>query len=455
MQRKKANGIIMHFIQKLPQIRLFVTDADGVLTDGQIYYSDKGEEIKVFNVQDGEGLKQIKQHGIRTAIISGRSSESLRRRAQELAIDDVYMGVNDKPAVLKKILDANTISAEETLYIGDDVGDLGALLSVGFRVAVANAHDQVKRCADYVTAKPGGAGAVREICDLIISEKETPSERTEMKGKIVRVRDIKIGGGLPLVLFAGPCVIESRDHALQMAEAIKKISEQIGVSFVFKSSYDKANRSSIDSYRGPRCENGLRILEEVQREVGVPVLSDVHCVDEVDPAASILDVLQIPAFLCRQTDLLVSVGQSGKPVKVKKGQFMAPWDMTNVIKKIASTGNEQILLTERGSSFGYNNLVVDMTSLPVMKETGYPVVFDATHSVQQPGSLGKNSGGRREFVGYLARAAAGVGIDALFMEVHNRPDEALCDGPNMVNLEQLELILRTVAQIDRVVKNIV
>lgn len=453
MPHKKANGNVMHFIQKLPQVRLFVTDADGVLTDGQIYYSDKGEEIKAFNVQDGEGLKQIKQHGIRTAIISGRSSESLRRRAHELAIDDVYMGVNDKPAALREILDAHAISTEETLYIGDDVGDLSALLTVGFRVAVADAHERVKRCADYVTAKPGGAGAVREVCDLIISEKEAPSKGTGMRGKIVHVGDVKIGGGLPLVLFAGPCVIESRDHALQMAKALKEISERVGVGFVFKSSYDKANRTSIDSYRGPGCEPGLRTLEEVQRKIGVPVLSDVHCVDEVDPAASILDVLQIPAFLCRQTDLLVSVGQSGKPVKVKKGQFMAPWDMTNVIKKIASTGNDQILLTERGSSFGYNNLVVDMTSLPVMRETGYPVVFDATHSVQQPGSLGENSGGRREFVGYLARGAAAVGIDALFMEVHNRPDDALCDGPNMVNLEQLELILRTAAQIDRVVKN--
>ncbi|MDE0298071.1 MAG: 3-deoxy-8-phosphooctulonate synthase [Candidatus Poribacteria bacterium] len=273
-----------------------------------------------------------------------------------------------------------------------------------------------------------------------------------MTGKTVQVRDIKIGGGLPLVLIAGPCVIEGRDHALHMAEAIKKISDKTGVRCIFKSSYDKANRSSIDSYRGPGCEKGLRTLEEVQREIDVPVLSDVHSTNEVNRAASILDVLQIPAFLCRQTDLLVAAGQTDKPVKIKKGQFMAPWDMTNVIEKIMSTGNEQILLTERGSSFGYNNLVVDMTSLPVMRKTGFPVVFDATHSVQEPGGLGKNSGGRREFVGHLARAAAAAGIDALFMEVHDRPDDALCDGPNMVDLDKLESILRTVTQIDTVVK---
>ena len=455
MPYKKGNGILMTFLKKLPQVRLLVTDADGVLTNGQLYYTERGEEIKVFNVRDGEGLKQIKQHGIRTAIISGRSSESLRKRAQELAIDNLYMGVSDKPAALKEILETCEISAEETLYIGDDVGDLGALSTAGLRVAVADAHTHVKRCADYVTVKPGGSGAVREICDLIISEREAPSEGTKVKGKIVQVRNIKIGGGLPLALFAGPCAIESRDHALQMAEAIKTISEKIGVRLIFKSSYDKANRSSINSYRGPGVEQGLRILEEVQRDVGVPVLSDVHCVNEVDLAASVLDVLQIPAFLCRQTDLVVSVGNTGKPVKVKKGQFMAPWDMTNLIEKITSTGNEQILLTERGSSFGYNNLVVDMTSLPVMRETGFPVVFDATHSVQQPGGLGKHSGGRREFVGDLARAAAAVGIDALFMEVHDRPDEALCDGPNMVNLEQLESILGTVVQIDRIIKNVV
>ncbi len=442
----------MNFIQKLSKVRLLVSDADGVLTDGQLYYTKSGEEIKAFNVRDGEGLKQIKRHGVRTAIISGRSSEALRKRALDLAVDDVHMGVSDKTEILKGILQRTGISAEETLYIGDDVGDVDVLLSAGLSVAVADAHNQAKDSADYVTANCGGAGAVREICDLIISERGAGSQSTAAKSRVVQVGAVEVGGGLPLTLIAGPCVIESRDHALRMAEDIKKFCEKLSISFIFKSSYDKANRTSIESYRGPGLCSGLRILSEVQREIGVPVLSDVHCVSEVEAAASTLDLIQIPAFLCRQTDLLVSVGKAGRPVNVKKGQFMAPWDVENVIEKIVSTGNEEILLTERGSSFGYNNLVADMTSLPIMKEIGYPVVFDATHSVQQPGGLGKRSGGRREFVAYLARAATAVGIDGLFMEAHDRPDEALCDGPNMVDLETLESVLKKVVRIDRIIK---
>jgi 2-dehydro-3-deoxyphosphooctonate aldolase (KDO 8-P synthase) len=270
----------------------------------------------------------------------------------------------------------------------------------------------------------------------------------------VPINGVQIGGGHPIALIAGPCVIENRDHTLKMAEAIRNITEKLGVPFVFKSSYDKANRSSISSYRGPGLEKGLSILAAVQKEIGVPTLSDVHCVNQIQPASSVLDAIQIPAFLCRQTDLLVSAGRAGKPVNVKKGQFMAPQDMTNVVDKIRSTGNERILLTERGSCFGYNNLVVDMSSFPRMQSSGFPVVFDATHSTQLPGGLGKSSGGRREFAAHLARAATAVGIDALFMEVHDRPDEALCDGQNMIDLEMLESILTTVVQIDKVAKNI-
>ncbi len=440
----------MRFIERLKNIRVLVLDVDGVLTNGRLYYTDSGEEIKTFHVHDGEGLKRIKRHGIRTAVISGRSSKATKRRSQELLVDEIHLGENDKLSVLKGILQRHRISPDETLYIGDDFGDIEVLQFVGLPVAVADAHDKVKSYADYVTEKPGGAGAVREICDMILSQ-EIESDK---KGKVVQIGAVQIGGGLPITLIAGPCVIESQDHTLRMAEAIKQISERIGIPFVFKSSYDKANRSAINSYRGPGLEAGLSILETVQREVGVPVLSDIHCMSQVQPAASVLDAIQIPAFLCRQTDLLVSSGRTGKPINVKKGQFMAPWDMTNVVEKIESTGNEQILLTERGSCFGYNNLVVDMSSLPLMSEFGYPVVFDATHSAQLPGGLGKRSGGRRELVAYLARAAAAVGIDALFMEVHDYPDRALCDGTNMIDLEMLELILKIVIQIDTVVKNI-
>jgi len=273
-----------------------------------------------------------------------------------------------------------------------------------------------------------------------------------MASKSVRVDGIEIGAGRPLVLIAGPCVIEGRDSALRHARFLKEVTDRVGIPFIYKSSYDKANRSSLHSYRGPGIEDGLKILAQVKKEAGVPVLTDVHEKQEVGMAREVVDVLQIPAFLCRQTDFVLAVARSGKVVNVKKGQFLAPWDMRNVVEKIVSTGNDKILLTERGVSFGYNNLVSDMRSLVVMRELGYPVVFDATHSLQLPGGLGKASGGERKFIPALARAGAAVGIDALFMEVHEEPDRALSDGPNSLPLRELEALLRLVKEIDGILK---
>jgi 2-dehydro-3-deoxyphosphooctonate aldolase (KDO 8-P synthase) len=272
--------------------------------------------------------------------------------------------------------------------------------------------------------------------------------------KSVRIGGFEIGGGKPLALIAGPCVIEGRDSALKHASFIKQVADRTGVPFVYKSSYDKANRTSLDSYRGPGIEKGLKILAEVKKNVGVSVLTDVHETEQVAQVKEVADVLQIPAFLCRQTDFVVAVAQSGKVVNVKKGQFLAPWDVGNIVDKIVATGNEQILLTERGVCFGYNNLVSDMRSLVVMRELGYPVVFDATHSLQLPGGLGKASGGQRRFIPALARAGAAAGIDALFMEVHEDPDRALSDGPNSLPLSELEKLLRLVKEIDHTVKQI-
>ncbi|MFI5360201.1 MAG: 3-deoxy-8-phosphooctulonate synthase, partial [Halanaerobiales bacterium] len=248
----------------------------------------------------------------------------------------------------------------------------------------------------------------------------------------------------PFVLIAGPCVLESPERALMIGKRVKEITNRLGIPYVYKSSFDKANRSSIKSFRGPGLEEGLEILQAIKKELSVPVLTDIHEPEQAEPVAEVVDILQIPAFLCRQTDLLLAAAETGKVVNVKKGQFLAPWDMGKVIDKLLSTGNEKILLTERGVSFGYNNLVVDMTSLPVMRDFGYPVVFDATHSVQRPGARGESSGGDRGFVPYLSRAAAAVGIDALFMEVHDNPEEALSDGPNMLYLDDLEEVLREV-----------
>lgn len=272
------------------------------------------------------------------------------------------------------------------------------------------------------------------------------------------VKEIKLnenvifGNNRPFVLFAGPCAIESEERVLKLAEGIKKITDKLNIPLVFKSSYDKANRSSIDSYRGPGIEKGLKILQKVKNEFNLPVISDVHTEEQAKIAAEVLDVIQIPAFLCRQTDLVTAVGKTNKIVNVKKGQFLAPWDIDQVVKKIKSTGNEKILLTERGVTFGYNNLVVDMRSLPRMRKTGYPVVFDATHSVQLPGGAGDSSDGDRQYVPYLTRAAVGAGIDALFLEVHDQPEEALSDGANMVRLENLEKILKQAQAIDNLVK---
>jgi 2-dehydro-3-deoxyphosphooctonate aldolase (KDO 8-P synthase) len=269
----------------------------------------------------------------------------------------------------------------------------------------------------------------------------------------VTVSGIAIGPGRPLVLIGGPCAIENEKHALFTAERLTAIATEHGVPFIYKSSYDKANRSSIDGYRGPGLVEGLRILRRVRERVGVPVLSDVHQVEEVAAAAEVLDVLQIPAFLCRQTDLVVAVAQTGKPVNVKKGQFLAPPDMKNIIDKVRATGNEQILLTERGTSFGYQNLVVDMRGLIQMRELGVPVVFDATHSVQLPGAGGSRSGGERKYVPALARAATAVGVDALFMEMHEDPDRTLpdgrplSDGPNMLRIDDLPRLLDEVLAI--------
>lgn len=268
----------------------------------------------------------------------------------------------------------------------------------------------------------------------------------------VRVGDVVFGGGRPLVLIAGPCVIETLEHTLRTAEALQGIAARLGIGLVFKASFDKANRTSVHAFRGPGIDAGLQILARVKSEFGLPVLSDVHDLSQVAPAAEVLDILQIPAFLSRQTDLLAAAGATGRVVNVKKGQFLAPWDMKNAVGKLEAVGNRNILLTERGASFGYNNLVVDMRSLPIMRDTGYPVIFDATHSVQLPGGSGTASAGQRQFVGALSRAAVGAGIDGLFWEVHEDPDRALCDGPNSLPLAQVEALLRQILAIDGLVK---
>lgn len=261
-----------------------------------------------------------------------------------------------------------------------------------------------------------------------------------------------MGGGEPFVLIAGPCVIESEKLARKVAASLKELTTELGIPLIFKSSYDKANRTSVQSFRGPGLDKGLKILKGIREEFDVPVLSDVHRFEEIVKASEVLDVAQIPAFLCRQTDFVLELARHARVVNIKKGQFLAPWDVENVVQKVQSTGNRNILITERGASFGYNNLVSDMRSIPILRQLGYPVVFDATHSVQLPGGAGKASGGERAMAVYLARAAVAVGVDALFMEVHPDPDRALCDGPNTLALNSLRDLLTTLKGIDGLVK---
>ena len=278
------------------------------------------------------------------------------------------------------------------------------------------------------------------------------SDAPASETRTVRVRDVEIGNDRPFVLIAGPCQIESESHAFEVADALSGVAQAAGVPLIYKSSYDKANRTSGGAARGVGIIRGLSILAAVRERFRIPVLTDVHLPDQCEPAAEAVDILQIPAFLCRQTDLLLAAGETGRAINVKKGQFLAPWDMANVAAKIADTGNESILLTERGASFGYNTLVNDFRGLPVMARTGYPVVFDATHSVQQPGGQGGSSGGQREFAPVLARAALAVGVAALFIETHPDPDHAPSDGPNMIPLREMPALIAGLRALDDFMK---
>jgi len=253
----------------------------------------------------------------------------------------------------------------------------------------------------------------------------------------VKTGDILIGDGFPFVLISGPCVIEEYETTFKIAQFLKKVTQELDIPFIFKASYDKANRTSVNSFRGPGIKDGLEILKQIRSNLNIKILSDVHRISEIDAAADVLDIIQVPAFLCRQTDFILEIAKTEKPVNIKKGQFLAPWDVLNIIEKATSTGNNQIMLTERGTMFGYNNLVVDFRGIKIMKDTGWPVIFDATHSVQLPGGAGKTSAGQREFAPILARAAVAAGVDGIFLEVHTDPDQALCDGPNSLKLDKL------------------
>ena len=269
----------------------------------------------------------------------------------------------------------------------------------------------------------------------------------------IEVKNIKVGPGQPLVFIAGPCVIENHELTFKIAAFLKSLADELNFPIIFKASFDKANRTSIDSFRGPGIGEGLRILADIKKQLGIRILSDVHDIRQVEPAAEVLDILQVPAFLCRQTDFILEIARSGKTVNIKKGQFLAPWDVANIVDKVTSVGNNRILLTERGTMFGYNNLVVDFRGINIMQSTGFPVIFDATHSVQLPGGSGQSSGGQREYAPVLARAAVAAGVDGVFLEVHPDPDNALCDGPNSLPLTSLKHLFSQLQAIHNITRN--
>jgi 2-dehydro-3-deoxyphosphooctonate aldolase (KDO 8-P synthase) len=269
--------------------------------------------------------------------------------------------------------------------------------------------------------------------------------------KIVNISNIAVGQGQPLVLISGPCVIEDYETTFAIASYLKELTRKLDIPFIFKASYDKANRTAINSFRGPGIKSGLEILKRIKTELDLPIISDVHRIVEIAAAAQVLDIIQIPAFLCRQTDLILEVARTGKPLNIKKGPFLAPWDITHILEKVTSTGNSQILITERGTTFGYNNLVADFRSIKIMQDTGWPVIFDATHSIQLPGGAGTSSGGQREFAPILASAAVAAGADGLFLEVHPTPDKALCDGPNALKLDSLYDLFARLKAIGKVI----
>ena len=273
-----------------------------------------------------------------------------------------------------------------------------------------------------------------------------------MKNYTIKCKNLLISNKKPLTLIAGPCQLESEQHAIEMVRKIKKITSKLKINFIYKTSFDKANRTSLKSKRGIGLEKSLKIFQKIKKKFNVPILTDVHTVEQCKIISNFVDIIQIPAFLCRQTDLLIAAAKTNKIINIKKGQFLAPWDMINVTKKISDNGNKNILVTERGASFGYNTLVSDMRSLVIMSKNGYPVVFDATHSVQEPGGKGDKSGGQREFIEYLSRAAVAVGVAALFIETHQAPDNAPSDGPNMLPINKLEVLLKKIIQIDKIVK---
>ncbi len=424
--------------------RALIFDVDGVMTDGRLFLGSGAEPRAAFHARDGTAIARLRQAGVRLAVLSGRDGSGLRGRFERLGIPDVRLGVKDKVTVLGELLAGWGLAASDVAMVGDDHIDVGAMRLVGFAIAPADAAPAVRAVAHWVTKACGGRGVLAEIADAWLA--------VDSAGPAVHVGDLRLSDDGALTLLAGLNVLETRDETLRVAAELQRAARTVGLGMVFKASFDKANRSAGRSFRGPGLELGLQWLAEVKRELGLPILTDVHSPEQCRAVAEVADLVQIPAFLVRQTDLVSAAAKTGRPLHLKKMQMMAPSEMRSVVDKAVEAGAEGVVLCERGTSFGYGNLVVDPLSFPQLAAFGWPVSFDVTHALQTPGSLGGATGGRGQWVEPLAMSAVAIGIAALFVEVHPDPARAPCDGGSALPLDRAEGLFRAVADLDSFVK---
>lgn len=439
------------------KIKAILSDVDGVLTDGKLRYDSSGESIKVFSARDGHAFRKLKEHGYLLGILSGRDSGALRARLSSFEIDYVALGEDNKQIGYDSFKAQFNLKDDEIAYIGDDELDIPILKIVGMAYTPIDAHSSAKAYAHRVLPIKGGEGVIRVLFDELATTQEKPTTtRKEAYLKQIDPGPVlpKISNNAPIVAIIGMNVIENEGLLHEVATSLKGICERVGIPMIFKASFDKANRSSIDSFRGPGLEKGLRILETLKEQTQLPILTDIHEAHQAKPVSEVADIIQIPAFLCRQTELLRAAANSQRPIHIKKMQMMAPIELRHVIDKLEQMGASNILLCERGTLFGYHNLVVDPLSFPQLKAFGYPVTFDVTHALQKPGAGKSTTLGRREYALPLMLAGVSQGIAGIFIETHPDPEHAKCDGPCATPLDEMEEMLHTAKRLDDFIKGI-
>ena len=438
------------------KIKAILSDVDGVLTDGKLRYDSSGESIKVFSARDGFAFRKLKEHGYLIGILSGRDSGALRARLSSFDIDYMALGEDNKQIGYASFKAQFILNDDEIAYIGDDELDTPILRVVGLACTPIDAHTSAKAYAHRVLPIKGGEGVIRALFDELVQSQEAQTTTTIKEARIKRTGPgptlPKISNDAPLVAIIGMNVIENENVLHEVATTLKGICERVGIPIIFKASFDKANRSSIHSFRGPGLEDGLRMLKILKEKTQLPILTDIHEAHQAKPVSEVADIIQIPAFLCRQTELLRAAANCQRPIHIKKMQMMAPIELRHVIDKLEQMGASDILLCERGTLFGYHNLVVDPLSFPQLKSFGYPVTFDVTHALQKPGAGKSTTLGRSEYALPLMLAGVSQGIAGIFIETHPDPEQAKCDGPCATPLDEMEEMLLTAKRLDDFIK---